>query len=173
MEALAVRVNHKMAEIAKANAKCKGRVNPDNPKERAGNRRPKERVDSDGLDDWAGNVRPETRSTKMPTKSRHGFSIETINKNVSSGDDFSLASRDEVASDGMDNKLNDKVAGAALGTGLTGAVAGGRRLCRCCLLAEPPGRTGICRRCCRFLPGSATSADSSALARRPTGGSQH
>jgi hypothetical protein len=40
MEALAVRVNHKMAEIAKANAKQKGRVNPDNPKERAGNRRP-------------------------------------------------------------------------------------------------------------------------------------
>jgi hypothetical protein len=38
----------------------------------------------------------------------------------------------------MDNKLDNKAAGAALRTCPTGAAAGGRRLCRCCLLAETP-----------------------------------
>jgi hypothetical protein len=78
------------------------------------------------------------RSTKVPTKSRHSFSIKIINEDVLSGDDFSLASRDEVGSDGMDDKLDNKAAKAALRTGPTGAAAGGRRLCQCCLLAEAP-----------------------------------
>jgi hypothetical protein len=38
----------------------------------------------------------------------------------------------------MDDDLEDKAAGAALRTRLTGAAAGGRRPCRCCLLAETP-----------------------------------
>jgi hypothetical protein len=75
-------------------------------------------------------------ATKVPTKSGHGFSVETVNKDVSSGDDFSLASGDEVVSADTDDKLDDKAAGAALRTCLNGAGAGGRRLCRCCLLAE-------------------------------------
>ncbi len=69
MEAFAVCVDHKMAEIAKANAKCEGWADPNNPKEWACNGRPKERVNLDGLDDRAGDGRPETRSTKVPTKS--------------------------------------------------------------------------------------------------------
>jgi hypothetical protein len=89
VEAFAVRVNCEMAKIAKADAKHKGWVNPNNPKKRAGNGRPKERVNLDGLDDWAGNRRPKTRSTKVPTKSRHGFSVKTVDKDVSSGDIFS------------------------------------------------------------------------------------
>jgi hypothetical protein len=99
---------------------------------------PKKRLNLDGLDDQAGNGRPETRSTKVQTKSGHGFSVETVNKDVSSGDDFSLASRDEIASAGIDDTLDDEAAGAALRTLPTGAVAGGRRLCLCCLLAETP-----------------------------------
>ncbi len=138
MEAFAVRINREMAEIAKANTKRKGRVDPNDPKERAGDGRPKERVDSDGLDNQAGDGRPKMGSTKVPTKSRPGFSVETVNKEVSSRDNFPLASRDEVASAGTDDKLNNKAAGAALRTRPTGAVDGGRRLCRCCLLAETP-----------------------------------
>jgi hypothetical protein len=113
VEAFAIRVECKMAEIAKAHAKRKGRVNPNDPKERASDGRPKERVDLDGLDDQAGDGRPERRSTKVPTKSGHGFSVETVDKDISSGDNFSLASGDKVASAGMDNKLNNKAAGAA------------------------------------------------------------
>jgi hypothetical protein len=63
MEAIAVRIDHKMAEIAKANAKCKGRVNLNDLTERAGNGRPKDRVDLDGPDNWAGGKCPEMRST--------------------------------------------------------------------------------------------------------------
>ncbi len=138
MEAFAIRINRKMAEILKANAKRKGRANPKDPKERAGNGCPNDRVNLNGLDDWTGNRCPKTRSTKVPTKSRHGFSVKTINKDISSGDNFSLVSGDEVASAGTDDKLDNKAARAALRTHPTGAVAGGRRLCRCCLLPETP-----------------------------------
>jgi hypothetical protein len=75
-----------------------------------GNGRPNKRVDSDGQDDRAGDRRPNTRSTKVPTTSKHGFSLETINEDVSSGDNVSLAGRDKVASAGTDNKLNDEAA---------------------------------------------------------------
>jgi hypothetical protein len=102
------------------------------------NGRPNKRVDSDGRDDRASDGRPNTRSTKVPTKSKHGFSLETVNEEVSSRDNVSLAGGDKVASTGTDNKLNDKVAGGALRTHPTGAAAGGRRLCRCYLLAEIP-----------------------------------
>jgi hypothetical protein len=102
-----------MAEIAKANAKPKGRVNPNNPKERVGNGRPNKRVDSDGLDNQAGNRRPKTRSTKVPTKSGHGFSVETINKDVSSGDNFSLASGEEARTMSLTTRRRERPSGHA------------------------------------------------------------
>ncbi len=85
----AVRINCEVAKIAKADAKHKGRVDLNDPKEWAGDGHPKERVNLDGLDDWAGDGHPETRSTKVPTKSGHGFSVKTVDKDVSSGDNFS------------------------------------------------------------------------------------
>jgi hypothetical protein len=51
---------------------------------------------------------------------------------------FSVACGHEVGSAGTDDKLNNKAAGVALRTRPTGAAAGGRRLCLCCLLAEIP-----------------------------------
>jgi hypothetical protein len=63
VEAFAVLIGRKMAEIVKANAKRKGPVDPNNPKERTGNGHPNERVDLDGLDDWAGDGHPKTRPT--------------------------------------------------------------------------------------------------------------
>jgi hypothetical protein len=44
-----------------------------------GDGQPNKRVDSDGRDDQAGDRRPDTRSTKVPTKSKHSFSLETVN----------------------------------------------------------------------------------------------
>jgi hypothetical protein len=92
VEAIAVLIDQEMAEIAKANAKHKGWVDPNNLKERAANGHPTERVNSDGPDDWAGNKRLKMRSTKVPTKSELGFSVKTVNKDVSSKDNFPAAS---------------------------------------------------------------------------------
>ncbi len=50
MEAIAVLINHEMAEIAKANAKREGQVDPNDQKEQAGNGRLKKRVNLDGPD---------------------------------------------------------------------------------------------------------------------------
>ena len=61
---------------------ARGRVNPNNPKEQAGDGRPKERVDSVGPGDRAGDGHLEMKSTKVPSKSGHGFSNMTINKGV-------------------------------------------------------------------------------------------
>jgi hypothetical protein len=68
----------------------RGRVNPNNPNERADNGRPKERVNSVGPDNRAGNRHLEMKSTKVLAKSWHGFSVKTVNKDVSSGDNFPL-----------------------------------------------------------------------------------
>jgi hypothetical protein len=138
MEAITILIDHKIAEFAKANAKRKGRVDPNNLKERAGNGCPMERINLDGPDDWAGEGCPKMRSTKVPTKRGHGFSVETIGEDISSNDNFSVASRDKVGSAGTDDNLDDKAAGAALRTHPNGAAAGGRRLGRCCLLSETP-----------------------------------
>jgi hypothetical protein len=74
----------------------------------------------------------------------------------------------------MDNELDNEAAGAALRTCPTGAVAGGRRLCWCCLLAEPPRTYQDTPEALPvLLPGGAWSAGSSASARKPTGGLQH
>jgi hypothetical protein len=51
VEAIAVCIDRKMAEIAKANAKREGRVDPNDLTERAGDGRPKDRADLDGPDD--------------------------------------------------------------------------------------------------------------------------
>jgi hypothetical protein len=75
---------------------ARGRVDLNNPKEQAGDGHPKERVNSDSPDDWAGNGRLKMRSTKVFTKSGHGFSVETVNEDVSSGDDFPLPARLQV-----------------------------------------------------------------------------
>ncbi len=83
MEAIAILINHEMVEIAKANAKREGQVDPNNLKEQVGNGCLKKRVNLDGPDGRAGNGRPEMRSTKVPTKRGHSFSIKTVNKDVS------------------------------------------------------------------------------------------
>jgi hypothetical protein len=86
VEAIAVLINHEMVEIAKANAKRKGRVDPSNLKEQAGDGRLKKRVNLDGLDDQAGNGHPKMRSTKVCTKREHRFSVKTVNEEVSRED---------------------------------------------------------------------------------------
>jgi hypothetical protein len=83
VEAIAILINHEMVEIAKANAKREGQVDPNNLKEQVGNGCLKKRVNLDGPDGRAGNGRPEMRSTKVPTKRGHSFSIKTVNKDVS------------------------------------------------------------------------------------------
>ncbi len=138
MEAIAILINNEMVEIAKANAKREGQVDPNDLKEQAGDGRLKRRVNLDGPDGRAGNGRPEMRSTKVPTKRGHSFSVKTVNKDVSREEKFSVASGDKVGSAGTDADLNDEAAGAALRTGPHGAAAWGRRLCWCCVLAETP-----------------------------------
>ena len=82
MEAFAFRVDRERQKLQRQTPSVRGRVNPNNQKERAGDGRPKERVNSDSPDNWAGNGRLKTRSTKVPSKSGHGFSNMTINKGV-------------------------------------------------------------------------------------------
>jgi hypothetical protein len=106
-------------------------------KEQAGNGRLKKRVNLDGPDGRAGNGRPEMRSTKVPTKRGHSFSVKTVNKD-SREEKISVASGDKVGSAGTDADLDNEAAGAALRTGPNGAAAWGRRLCRCCVLSENP-----------------------------------
>jgi hypothetical protein len=138
VEAIAILINHKMVEIAKDNAKHEGQVDPNDLKEQAGDGRLKKRVNLDGPDGRAGNGRPKMRSTKVPTKRGHSFSVKTINNDVSREEKFSVASGDKVESAGTDADLDDEAAGAALRTGPNGAAAWGRRLCRCCVLSETP-----------------------------------
>jgi hypothetical protein len=123
MEAIAILINHEMVEIAKANAKCEGQVDPNDLKEQAGNGRLKKRVNLDGLDGQACNGHPEMRSTKVPTKRGHSFFVKTVNKDVSRNEKFSVASEDKVGSAGTDADLDNKAAGAALRTGPNGAAA--------------------------------------------------
>ncbi len=138
MEAIAILINHKMAEIAKANAKRGGQVDLNDLKEQAGDGRLKKRVNLDGPDNRAGDGHPKMKSTKVPTKRGHSFSVKTVNEDVSREDKFSVASGDKVGSAGMDANLDDEAAGAALRTRPNGAAAWGRRLCRCCVLSETP-----------------------------------
>jgi hypothetical protein len=153
VEAIAICIDRKMAEIAKAYAKHKGRVNPNNLMERAGNGRPKDRVDLDGTDDWAGNKCPKMRSTKVPNRSGHGFSVKTVNKDVSSGDNFSvaMARRSGVPARTMTSRTRrqEQPSGYAQ---LEQQLGGEDRAGVVCW-QKPPGRTGIRRRHCRFFTG--------------------
>jgi hypothetical protein len=97
VEEFVVRISREMAEIAKVNTKRKGRVDPNNPKERASNGRSKARVNLDSLDDQASNGHPKIRSTKVSTTSGHGFFVETVDEDISIGDKDD--DRDDEASD--------------------------------------------------------------------------
>ncbi len=149
MEAFAVSVDCKREEIAKVNAKRKGRVNPNNLKERAGNGRPNKRVNLDGLDDRAGNRRPKTRSTKVLIKSGLGFSVETVNEDASIGDDFSLASGDKARTTSLMTRQRERPSGHAQLEQRLGEEDCAGVVC----WQKPPGCTGICRRCCWFFTG--------------------
>jgi hypothetical protein len=93
MEAFAFRVDHERQKLQRQMPSARGRVDPNNPREQAGNKCPKKRVDSDSLDNWAGNGCLKMSSTKVPTKSGHGFSVKTVNKDASSGDNFPSQAR--------------------------------------------------------------------------------
>jgi hypothetical protein len=116
----------------------------------------------------AGNGHPKTRSTKVPTKSGHGFSIKTINKDVLSGDKFSRASGDKARTTSLTMRRRERPSGHARLEQQQGEEDCAGVVC----WQKPQGHTGISRRRCRFLPGGAWTTGGSALARRPTGRSQ-
>jgi hypothetical protein len=113
---------------------------PDDPANRAGNGRktwaikggrgamvgtgwPKAGQDPDDPADWAGDGLPEARPAKVPPKSGRGIPVEIVNKDGSSGDEVSLASKDEFSSKKGDNEHNpdkDIVAVARLALGVEG-----------------------------------------------------
>jgi hypothetical protein len=173
VEAIAVCIDRKMAEIPKANAKREGRVNLNDLTEWAGDGRPKDRVDSDGPDDRAGNECPKMRSTKVPTRSGHSFSVETVNKDVSSGDDFSVAMERRSGVPARTMTLRTRWRERPSGHARLEQQLGGEDRAGVVSWQKPPGHTGIRRRHCRFLTGGAMSAGCTASARRPTGRSQH
>jgi hypothetical protein len=150
MEAIVVCIDREMAEIAKANAKRKGRVDPNDLTERAGNGCPKDRVDSDGPDNWAGNKCSEMWSTKVPTRSGHGFSVETINKDVSSGDNFSVAVR-RLGVPARTMTLRTRQQGRPSGHARLEQQLGGEDRAGVVCWQKPLGRTGIRQRHCRFF----------------------
>ncbi len=93
MEAFAFCVDRERRKLQRQMPSARGQDDPNHPKERAGNGRPKERVNLDSPDNWSGNGCLKTRSTKVPTKSGHGFSVKTVNKDISTGDNFSSRAR--------------------------------------------------------------------------------
>ncbi len=73
--------------------------------------------DLDNPTDWAGDGPPEARPAKVPPKSGRGVPVEIINKDGSSKDKVSLASKDEFVRKEGDNERNpenDIVAAARL-----------------------------------------------------------
>jgi hypothetical protein len=93
------------------------------------------------------------RSTKVPTKRGHGFSVKTVNEDVSSKDKFSVARGDKVGSAGTDADLDDEAAGAALRTRPNGVAAWVEDCTIVVCWQKPPGCTRICQRRCRFFTG--------------------
>jgi hypothetical protein len=153
VEAIAVCIDRKMAEIAKANAKREGRVNPNDLTKRAGNRCPKNRVDLDGPDNWAGNECPEMRSTKVPTRSGHGFSIKTVNKVISSKDDFSVAMARRSGVPARTMTLRTSWQERPSGHARLEQQLGEEDRAGVVSWQKPPGHTGIRRRHCLFFTG--------------------
>jgi hypothetical protein len=153
VEAIAIQIDHKMAEIAKAKAKREGRVNPNDLTERAGNGRPKDRVNLDGPDDQAGNKCPKMRSTKMPTKSGHGFSIKTVNENISSGDDFSVAMERRLGVPPRTMTSTTRRQEQPSGHTRLEQQLGGEDCAGVVCWQKPPGCTGRRQRHCRFFTG--------------------
>ncbi len=113
---------------------------PDDPADWAGNGRktraikgshgavvgtgwPKAGQDRDNPADRAGEGLPEARPAKVPPKSGRGVPVEIVNEDDSSGDEVSLASKDEFASEEGDDKRNpdkDIAAAARLALGVKG-----------------------------------------------------
>jgi hypothetical protein len=153
VEAIAICINRKMAEIAKANARREGRVDPNDLMEQAGDGRPNHRVDSDGPDDRASDECPKMRSTKLPTKSGHGFSVETVNKDVSSGDNFSVAMERRSGVPARTMTLRTRQRERPSGHAQLEQQLGGEDRAGVVCWQKPPGRTGIRRRHCRFFTG--------------------
>ncbi len=93
VEAFPFCIDCKRRKLQRQTPSARGQVDPNNPKEQAGDGRPKERVNSDSPDNWTSDGHLKTRSTKVPTKSGHGFSVESINKDASRKDDFPSPAR--------------------------------------------------------------------------------
>ncbi len=75
---------------------------------------PKAGQDLDDPANRAGDRLPEARPAKVLPKSRRGVPVKIVNKDGSSGDEVSLASKDEFASKEGDNKRDpDKDIAAA------------------------------------------------------------
>jgi hypothetical protein len=76
---------------------------------------PKSGQDPDNPADRAGDGLPEARPAKVPPKSGRGVPIKIVNKDGSSGDEVSLASEDEFASEDVDDERNpdEDIAAAA------------------------------------------------------------
>jgi hypothetical protein len=88
-----------------------------------GTGRPKAGQDPDDPADWVGNGLPEARPAKVPPKSGHGVPVEIVNEDGSSGDEVSLASEDEFASEEGDDEHDpdeDISAAARLALGVEG-----------------------------------------------------
>jgi hypothetical protein len=153
VEAITICIDHEMAEIAKANAKCEGRVKLNDLMEWAGNGCPKDRVDLDGPDNWAGDKCPEMRSTKVPNRSGHGFSVETVNKDVSSRDDFfvAMARRSGVPAQMMTSRTRRRERPS--GHAQLEQQLGGEDHAGVVCWQKPPGCTGIPWRHCWFFTG--------------------
>ncbi len=107
----------------------------------------------DGPDDWAGEGHPEMRSTKVPTKSGHGFSVETIGESSQARTIF--PSRAETRSGLLARMTTLTTRRRERPSEHTQMEQQrGEEDCAgvvCC--QKPPGCTGIRRSCCRFFTG--------------------
>ncbi len=174
MEAIAILINNKMVEIAKANAKHEGQVDSNDLKEQAGDGRLKRRVNLDGPDGRAGNGRPEMRSTKVPTKRGHSFSVKTVNKAVSREEKFFCHKRRQGRECWHRCQPRQRGSGSSPQDRPEWSSSLGKKtVLVLCAVRNPQDVPGYAGGAASFLPGGATSASGAVSPRRPTGGSQH
>jgi hypothetical protein len=133
---------------------------------------PNERVDLDGRDDQANNGRPETRSTKVPTKSGLGFSVEAVNKDVSSGDDVSFAGGDAGQAPAWTTSSMTRRWSGPHDTPDWSSGGGKKTVPELFVGRHPQEIPGYAGGAAGFLLGGAMSTGGSVSARRPTGGLQ-